>query len=304
MEFADTDIKLDPKTFEGIDELKDRLDRLRPLPRDALRKIREDIRLRHTYHSEGMEGNTLNLNETKLVLEEGITIGGKPLKDHISVKNDAEAFDLMMEMVNGKRQVDHVTIQELHSILTRGVLKEAGCYRTTNVRIIGSPVSPPPYGKVVMFMDRLFQTLSTSKMHPIARSAFLHHSLVRIHPFVDGNGRVARLAMNLSLMREGYAPILLFKEDRRIYYQALRKADKGDLKPLLQMMIRSETGSLMLYLSAFLSGDELIPLKDLAKGSPYSQEYLSLRARQGILIAAKIDGVWHSSKNALKDYTG
>jgi len=302
MKYADTDIIIDEILLKRIEEKKKRLDNNRPLPKDALKKLLEDIRLRHTYHSDAIEGNTLTLQETKLVLEEGVTIGGKSLKDHVEAKNDAEAFDLMIKMVHAKKQISQDIIQEIHEIVTKGILKESGKYRTSNVRIAGSKTTPPSYSKIINLLEGYISNIQKLKLHPIKKAAFIHHELVRIHPFLDGNGRVSRLITNLYLMKIGYPPIILKKEDRRKYYQVLQKADNGDLSFLANFIAKAVHETLMYYLSSFIDDERLISLKEIAELSPYTQEYLSLRARQNKLDAVKIENVWYSSKRALKDY--
>ena len=302
MKYADTDIKISDLLFKKIEEKKEKLDSLRPLPKDSVKRIFEDIRLRHTYHSDAIEGNTLTLQETKLVLEEGVTIGGKPLKDHIEARNDAEAFDLMIELVNSKKKISQEIIQKIHEFVTKAILKNPGKYRTENVAITGANIRPPSYLKLVKLMDEYIQNIEKLKLHTIKKAAFIHHELVRIHPFIDGNGRVARLLTNFYLMKKGYPPIIIQKEDRKNYYKSLNKADLGDLSDFAMFIARAVNESLQYYLSSFIEEDRLVPLSDLSKKSDYSQEYLSLRARQGKLDAVKIENVWYSSKKALKDY--
>jgi len=302
MKLADTDIRIENMLLKRIEEKKKRLDKLRPLSKEALKKLLEDIRLRHTYHSDAIEGNTLTLRETKLVLEEGITIGGKPLKDHIEARNDAEAFDLIVKLVHEKKSISQDIVQKTHEIVTKGILKDAGKYRTDNVRITGSTTTPPSYLKIVKIMDEYIQYIKKIKLNPIKKAAFIHHRLVWIHPFYDGNGRVARLLTNFLLMKRGYPPIVLKKEERKKYYITLNKADHGDLSPFANFIARAVNESLQYYLSAFIEEERLVTLRELAKYSPYSQEYLSLRARQGKLDAVKIDNVWYSFKKALENY--
>jgi len=302
MKYADTDINIDKLLLKRVEDKKKRLDILRPLPRDTLKKLLEDIRLRHTYHSDAIEGNTLTLQETKLVLEEGVTIGGKPLKDHVEAKNDAEAFDLMIKLVHAKKPISQDVIQEIHGIVTKGILEESGKYRTENVRIIGSKTTPPSYSKIVKLMEEYIFNIRELKLHSIKKAAFIHHELVLIHPFLDGNGRISRLITNLYLMKKGYPPIVLKKEDRRKYYQVLQTADHGDLSPFANFIAKAVHEALMYYLSSFVEDERLISLKEIAEFAPYSQEYLSLRARQGKLDAVKIENVWYSSKHALKEY--
>jgi Fic family protein len=302
MKYADTDIHIDEVLLKKVEEKKKRLDNLRPLPREALKKLLEDIRLRHTYHSDAIEGNTLTLQETKLVIEVGITIGGKPLKDHVEAKNDAEAFDVMITLVQAKKPISQDIIQEIHERVTRGTLEESGKYRTQNVRIAGSKTTPPSYTNIVKLMEEYISNIKELKLHSIKKAAFIHHELVRIHPFLDGNGRVSRLITNLYLMKQGYPPIVLKKEDRGKYYQVLQRADDGDVSPFANFIAQAIHEALMYYLSSFVDDERLIPLKEIADFSPYSQEYLSLRARQGKVDAVKIENVWYSSKRALKEY--
>lgn len=303
MNTADTDIIINESLLRNIEEKKRRLDSLRPLPKDAVQKLLEDLRLRHTYHSDAIEGNTLTLQETKLVLEEGITIGGKPLKDHIEARNDADAFDFIVQLVQQKKPFSQENIQKIHEIVTNGLLKDAGKYRTGNIRITGSSITPPSYTKIIPLMDDYIHIIKKLQFHPLKKAAFIHHQLVWIHPFFDGNGRVARLATNLFFMQQGYPPVVLKQEQRKIYYHALRQADNGNLSPFAELITKAMNESLQFYLSVFIDEEHLIPLKELARHSPYSQEYLSLRARQGKLDAVKLEQVWYSSIRALKEYS-
>ena len=302
MKYTDTDILISDSLLVNIENKKRKLDSLRPLPKDAVKKIIEDIRLRHTYHSDAIEGNTLTLQETKLVLEEGVTIGGKPLKDHIEAINDAEAFDLMIELVNSKKKISQEIIQKIHECITKGILKNPGQYRTENVTITGTKIRPPSYLKIIKLMDEYIQNVEKLKLQTIKKVAFIHHEFVGIHPFIDGNGRVARLLTNFYLMKNGYPPIIIQKEDRKNYYKSLNKADLGDLSDFATFIARAVNESLQYYLSSFIDEERLVTLSELSKKSDYSQEYLSLRARQGKLDAVKIENIWYSSKRALREY--
>ena len=302
MKYANTDIIISDSLQNKIKNKKQKLDSLRPLPKDAVKKIIEDIRLRHTYHSDAIEGNTLTLQETKLVLEEGITIGGKPLKDHIEAKNDAEAFDLMTELVISNKNISQEIIQQIHEFVTKGILRNPGQYRTENIAITGAKIRPPSYLKIVKLMDDYIQNIEKRNLKTMKKASFIHYEFVRIHPFIDGNGRVARLITNLYLMKNGYPPIIIQKEDRKKYYRALKKADQGDLSDFATFIARLVNESIQYYLSSFIDEERLVSLTNLSKKSDYSQEYLSLRARQGKIDAVKIENIWYSSKRALKDY--
>ncbi|CAG0962237.1 MAG: Fic family protein [Candidatus Methanoperedens sp.] len=300
---SDTDSPLiHKKLLTRIEEKMGRLNSLRPLPADSVIRLHDEMRLLHTYHSNAIEGNTLTLSETRLVLEEGTTIGGKSLREHLEATNNAKAFDLIEDIANKKKPIDHITIQQIHELVTAGILEEAGKYRRINVRITGAVKTPPDWSKIVKLMDELVKKISESKTHPVETAAYLQHRFVKIHPFIDGNGRVARLLTNLYLFSRGYPVIVLKSEERGKYYKFLRAADAGNLGTFANFIAKAVDESLTMYLSIYGGIDELLPLKELAKGTPYSQEYLSLRARQGILDAVKTGKSWYSSKRAVEEY--
>ncbi|MFZ3169970.1 MAG: Fic family protein [Candidatus Methanoperedens sp.] len=300
---SDTDSSLiHEKLLNRIEEKMRRLDSLRPLPADVVKRLHHEIRILHTYHSNAIEGNTLTLSETKLVLDEGTTIGGKSLREHLEATNNAKAFDLIEDIAKKKKPIDHVSIQKIHEVVTSGILEEAGKYRSKNVRITGAVKTPPDWSKIVKLMDGLTEKISESKTHPVETAAYLHHRFVQIYPFIDGNGRVARLLTNLYLIAWGYPAIVLKIEDRGKYYKFLRAAHAGNLSTFANFIAKAMDESLTMYLSIYGGIDELLPLKELAKVTPYSQEYLSLRARQGILDAVKTGKSWYSSKRALEEY--
>jgi Fic family protein len=300
---SDTDTSLIQKQLlSRINEKMNRLNSLRPLPADAVKKLHEEMRLLHTYHSNAIEGNTLTLPETKLVLEEGITIGGKTLREHLEATNNARAFDLIEEIAKKKKTIDHVVIQQIHEVVTAGILEDAGKYRTRNVRITGSAKTPPDCSKVTKLMDELTKKIAQYKRHPVEVAAILHHRFVEIHPFIDGNGRVSRLLTNLYLIAQGYPPMVLKIKDRGKYYKFLKAADAGNIGLFANFIAKAVDESITIYLSIFGGINELLPLKELAENTPYSQEYLSLRARQGVLDAVKIGKIWYSSRNAIEQY--
>ncbi|MGP8321183.1 MAG: Fic family protein [Methanosarcinaceae archaeon] len=300
---TDTDNQLIRKdVLARIDEKMKRLNSMRPLSADAVNRLYEEMRLLHTYHSNAIEGNTLTLPETKLVLEEGITVGKKPLRDYFEAANGAKAFDLVEDIAKKKTPIDHVKIQRIHEVVTAGILDDAGRYRTRNVGITGTSKTPPDWSKLVGLMDGLINEVIQSKMGAIRTTAVFHHRFVEIHPFIDGNGRVARLLTNLYLMANGYPPIVLKAMERKKYYRCLRAADLGHPAMFIDLIAKAVDESLTLYLSICGGADELVPLSVLAKQTQYSQEYLSLRARQGLLDAVKIGRNWHATKHAIERY--
>ena len=215
-----------------IDTLKARFDAARPLPPVTLQSLREDWEVLHTYHSNAIEGNTLTLGETKAVLLDGITISGKPLREHLEAVNHREAMRLMERLAAIDRPLEEREILELHrTILSSIQTDDAGRYRAVRVRVAGSMrVFPNPL-KVAELMQAFVEEINALDMHPVIRAARAHYGLVAIHPFVDGNGRTARLLMNLLLIRAGYPPALLPVEQRGRYYDVLEAANSGDLYP-------------------------------------------------------------------------
>jgi len=292
----------DTRYMEWIRKKRERLDALRPLGRDLIEKLHEEMRVLHTYNSNAIEGNTLTLSETKIVLSEGITIGGKTLREHLEATNNAQGYDLIVRLAREQAPISHVTIQQIHEVVTRGILESCGRYRTRNVRITGAVRSPVEWSHIVQEMDDMIAEVVKMDRQVIEMTAFLHHRFVAIHPFVDGNGRVARLLGNLYLIQNGYPPIVLDQKNRQQYYQALREADNGDLSAFTHFIARAVNDSLSHYLAIAGGREMLIPLQELAKISPYSQEYLSLAARKGLLDATKIGDTWHATRRALDEY--
>ena len=170
------------------------------------------------------------------------------------------------------------------------------------MRITGAIKTPPDWSKVVNLIEELIENIQKNEKNPIETSAYLHHRFVEIHPFIDGNGRVARLLTNLYLIGLGYSPIVIKTEDRKKYYRYLKIADAGNLGPFANFIAKAVDENFTMLLSILGKEEELIPLRTLADGTPYSQEYLSLRARQGALDAVKFGKKWFSSKRAVKQY--
>ena len=211
------------KTFPDIDRLRSTLDQHRPLDPAIVRNLREDLIVRWTYHSNAIEGNTLTLQETKVALE-GITIGGKSIREHLEAVNHKNAILLLEDLVQKNEPLTEWTIKSLHQLILKGIDDDnAGRYRTVNVRISGAEHLPPDQVRVPELMEQFITWYQTEAMglHPVERAARVHSDFVKIHPFVDGNGRTSRLLMNLELLKAGYPPAVLPVERRLAYYMAL-----------------------------------------------------------------------------------
>lgn len=238
------------------DILKVQLSALRPLPEEALKKIQDALDIEYTYESNRIEGNTLTLQETALVVNEGVTISGKSMREHLEAINHAEAIDYIKDIAKKDIEIGERTIKEIHSLILHGIDRDnAGKYRTVPVMISGSTHKPPqPYlieKQMEDFMIR-FRQMEAEKVHPVLIAAYLHDELVRIHPFIDGNGRTSRLLMNLYLLRNGYTLVTLKgnNEDKISYYKALEKSHTEDKPEDFQILvINAEIASLQRYLS-------------------------------------------------------
>lgn len=243
-------INLDDNYFNDVDNLKKELDNKRPIPKETLRTLEESINLEWTYNSNGIEGNTLTLRETQVVLE-GITVGGKSIKEHLEVINHEKAILYLNDLVKEDNPITEWNIKNIHQLVLQDIDNEnAGRYRRENVTIKGATNILPDYLKVPELMERLILNYNKwNKFHPIIQSSLLHGELVKIHPFVDGNGRTSRLLMNLDLMNHGYNPVIVKKEDRLEYYEALDKAHMtGNYTDFVKLITKLEIEALNKYL--------------------------------------------------------
>ena len=234
-------------TYDQLDALKARLDAMRPLSPEAAKNLRDDLVLRYTYHSNAIEGNTLTLMETKVVLEDGLTIGGKSMREHLEAINHRDAYDFLEEACREQTPLSERLIKEIHQLVLKGIDNEnAGKYRQQNVLISGAGFQPPDFLHVQECMASFIQWYASesSKLHPIERAARVHADSVNIHPFIDGNGRTARLLMNLELLRAGFPLAIVPVEERSNYYANLDiVAVKGDYSPFaLQVCALVENG--------------------------------------------------------------
>ena len=230
-----------PIDFSAIDRKEEKIASFRPFPKNVLRQLKEKLLVEWTYNSNAIEGNTLTMSETKAVLENGITIQGKPLKDHLEAINHKEAIEFIQELVAKDCPLTEYRIKLIHNLVLKGIDSEnAGKYRMENVLISGAKHVPPTYLQVPAEMQRLMENYQGwAELHPIVRASYLHGEFVRIHPFVDGNGRTARLLMNFELMKAGFQPAIIRNENRAEYYDALDKAHTtGDYTDFISIVKR------------------------------------------------------------------
>ena len=209
--------------FGNIDALKKKLDQHRPLSPAIVKNLQEDLIVRWTYHSNAIEGNTLTLLETKVVLE-GITVGGKALREHFEAINHRNAIYYVEDIIRKEEPFSEWQIRNIHQLILKNIDDDnAGRYRQQNVLISGATTTPPDYTLLNDKMTQLVDWYNSEahKLHPIERAAKVHADFVGIHPFIDGNGRTSRLLMNLELIKAGYPPCVITVENRLAYYEAL-----------------------------------------------------------------------------------
>jgi Fic family protein len=295
-------------TFSRLLDKVKVLNKARPLPNIVLQNIKEAFLVEWTYNSNSIEGNTLTLRETQMVLQEGVTIKGKTLKEHFEAKNHETAIHKLYKLVHKEYVLNSKDILELHGLVLRSIEDEyAGRLRNAGVRISGANFVPPNARKVLDYLESLVSYINTNPqgLNPIELATVFHHKLVWIHPFFDGNGRTVRLAMNLLLMRHGFPPAIILTTDRAKYDAALNQANTGNYSKLMLLMSQATERSLNIYLNAIPGLDQDYQvISDLVEEPdiPYSQEYVSLLARRGKIEAHKEGRNWFTTKQAVLDY--
>jgi len=245
--------------LEVAERLKTEIDEKRPLRSDIWETIQRKLKIDWTYDSNAIEGSTLTRGETAFFLQEGLTVEGKPLKDFLDARNHAEAIDWLYEVIKGERPISEGLLKEMNSLLLEGIT------HTKAIDQFGQAVKKPatpgqyktrpnhvlqPDGTIYYYveplqvpgeMERLCQWIdgNIGTLHPVVVGAVSHYNMVRIHPFDDGNGRGARILMNLILIKKGYPPAIVKVEKRRAYLNALSEGDRGNLIPFVELMADS-----------------------------------------------------------------
>ena len=296
--------QMDTRIARRIAQKKKQLDTYRPLESLTVQRLHQDLRLLTTYNSNAIEGNTLSLHETQMVLEYGITIDGHPLREYLEATNHAEAFDALPELVAHPITVE--TILKLHYLVMEKIDPKAGELRKVQVYIRGANFTPPPAKDVSLYISQWAQWLTSDaalRYNPVIRAAIAHHDFEAVHPFTDGNGRVGRLLLNLMLMQDGYPPALVLREWRPRYIQALQQAPSGNYIPLIDLIGLAVEQALDLYSEACIeSTAHLLPLKELAPLFNTTVDYLGQLARAGKFEAKKRGQYWYASKEAIQQY--
>lgn len=234
--------------FEQIERKKKELDKCRPLTEGEVARLNEEFVVEYTYNSNAIEGNTLTLRETDLVLR-GLTIDQKPLKDHMEAVGHKEAFEFVSELVKNNVPISESIIKQIHYLVLADKKDDRGVYRRVPVRIMGAQHEPVQPYLIAPKMEQLIYAYQESNEHIITKLAGFHIEFEGIHPFIDGNGRTGRLLVNLELMKAGYPPIDIKFTDRIAYYNAF---DEYHVKHNLSAMEKLFAGYVNLRLEAYL----------------------------------------------------
>lgn len=285
--------------LEYLTEKKKRLDEHRPLPLALVNNLDDWFRVELTYTSNAIEGNTLTRSETALVVEKGITVGGKSLVEHLEATNHARALDWVRSQVTrSPESISERDIMQLHDVVLKGIDDEnAGHYRSVSLRVAGSMVVLPNPRKVPDLMRDFVSWLhSNVDLHAVELAALAHYHLVTIHPFEDGNGRSARLLMNMILLMCGYPPAIIAKTDRLAYINSLEQAQLGgSLDNYLEIIKKAVNRSLDIYLKAIAGSDDrvyqntekLLKIGELAKLVGEQVSTLRYWTKEGLLQVAE-----------------
>ena len=286
--------------YHQLTTLKQTFDSYKPLHPRLLHNLEHWFNVELTYTSNALEGNTLTRQETSIILEKGLTVGGKSLREHLEATNHAQALAFIHTLVQGGlQQITEAHLLALHSHILKGIDDDyAGRYRDLPVRIAGSTVILPNPRKVPSLMEEFIEWLSEDQpLHPVHLAAEAHYRLVTIHPFIDGNGRTARLLMNLILLMHGYPPAIIQVKDRHLYLSSLEKAQTGGSKKNYETLIfKAVRKSLNLYIKA-AQGDydyeqdqpkSLLKIGELSKATKLSVATLRFWTKEGLLQATEI----------------
>ncbi len=306
--------RLDNRLYRRIIDKKRELDSLGRLTDKDLERLERKIEVEFIYNTNSIEGNTLTLGETRLILK-GMTIHHEPLSDIDEVKNHPEAIQLVKELAfnRGPIRTSKITerhILELHRIAMVKVMEDAGRYRQDDrITVTGARFTPTPWYEIQPQMNDMLYYINENPdgLSAFELAAHAHLFFVNIHPFHDGNGRIARLLTNFILLRNQYPFIVFKKVERKQYIRTLLKSNDGYFKPFLEYVAILLDQSLTTYLSAIKSKsdktEELLSLSELAKGTPYSTDYLRILVNRKAIDGVKIGKKWMTSRRTINSYT-
>ena len=234
--------------FKRLDELAEQVKAMRPLNQAELKRLRDEFVVENTYDSNAIEGNSLTLRETALILQEGITIAEKPLKDHLEAIGHRDAFEYVVSLAGEKKPLTERVIKEIHSLVLMNDRENRGVYRSVPVKIMGAQHTPPQPYLVPVQMEQLIADYEDMKkrLHIVEAVAEFHLRFEGIHPFIDGNGRTGRLILNLELIKAGLLPVNIKFTDRRKYYDTFDAyyGESGSSEMLVELIASYEVAEL------------------------------------------------------------
>ncbi|PSB51218.1 Fic family protein [filamentous cyanobacterium Phorm 6] len=268
--------------LERIDKLKAWLDGFRPFDSTLVAELKKLYDVRFTYNSNAIEGNTLTQSETELVLTKGITVGGKTLDEHLEVIGHKEAIDYIENLAQRDTEINEWEIKQIHNLILRKINpEEAGSYRTLDVMAAGTNYRYPPHYLLSQLMRDFaiwLNSESALRLHPVEYVSIAHYRFVSIHPFRDGNGRSARLLMNLLLIRAGYPIVVIDNQIRNDYINALAygQQNQDDLSQLYVLVFDAAIASLVEVLRLLVTASN-----SRGKGQAFYQEITDFLDRSG-----------------------
>jgi hypothetical protein len=237
--------------YERLCRKKEQLKEIqKQLPKEALESFDKSFEIEYTHNSTAIEGNTLSLIQTKAVLEDGISIGGKTLREIYEVVNHKKAFHFIKKCIADGKPLDENIVKDIHAMLMENILT-GGIYRTVDVRISGAKHKPPVPGEMYQQIKNFYADMPyRAESNAVEFAAWTHAEFVKIHPYVDGNGRTSRMIMNYQLMANGFLPVSIAKENRLEYFEVLESyAVTGELQPFIEMIASLEEQRLDEYLA-------------------------------------------------------
>lgn len=285
---------------------------VKTLSQKKIKDIEKRMEIEFVYNSNKMEGSTLTRGETSLVLQ-GVTVGHKPLSSIISKSlddiqaagNHPKAMNLIRKLAFDKTyKITEGNIKSIHGMIMNGIISDAGQYRTDERIVRGAGFTPPPPYEIRPSMKKLIGLINNNpdELTPIELASQVHYDFAWIHPFSDGNGRMARLLLNFVLLRNRYPFTVIQDVERKTYLHTLRRMDvEGDIDPFTMYVARCVEQTLDLFLQEN-EKQELLPLSELAIGTPHSADYWSLLARKGRIDAIKKGKTWLTTKKVISSY--
>jgi Fic family protein len=306
--------------LQEISLLKNEIDKLRPISPDIERRIMQKFRLDWNYHSSNIEGNTLTYGETKALILNNLTAKGKPLKDHLDIKGHNEALLLLDDIIKENREISEYFIRELHviilkesyfnkSITTSGQVVErrieVGKYKTQPNHVLTQTgeihyfANPEETSAKMFDLVDWYRTISKDvDVHPLVTASLFHYRFISIHPFDDGNGRLARILMNLILMQNGYPPAIIKTEKKEDYYRALQYADSGDEYHFIEYIGEQLKNSLELYLKG-AKGENIEDITDVDKQIDLLKAQLNGQKEKQIISKVQLSDMYQASVRPL-----